>query len=273
MGRYSHSKLSCFEQCPFRFKLKYIDKIKPEIEKSIEAHLGTAVHEALEWIYTEAKQKKSATIEETLLYYTEAWKREFSDSIEIVKSEFTAEDYFNKGVQFLLSYHKKHFPFQDGTLEIEKHIKIDLGENKEHKIQGFIDRLVFNSEKNSYEIHDYKTAAQLPTQEKMDQDRQLALYSIAIKESFGQDKEVTLVWHYLAHDTKIESTRTNQQLEQLKQEIIELIHKIEATQNFPREKSMLCNWCEYKNICQEMLKQEKIKQYDSYPNIKKYLKD
>ena len=273
MARYSHSKLSCFEQCPFKFKLKYIDKIPPEIEKSIEAHLGTAVHDTLEWVYIQAKENRALTIEETLVRYTEAWQKDFSERIEIVKEGTTAEDYFNKGVQFLLSYHKQHFPFQDGTLELEKHVTMNLGENGEHKIQGFIDRLVFNPNTTAYEIHDYKTASFLPTQEKMDQDRQLALYSIAIKELYGLDKEVTLVWHYLAHDTKIESKRTDEQLEQLKQEIIDLIKKIETTTEFPKNISILCDWCEYKNICREIQRQEKAAQLDRFPSIKKYLKD
>jgi putative RecB family exonuclease len=273
MGKYSHSKLSCFEQCPFKFKLKYIDKIQPEIEKSIEAHLGTAVHGTLEWLYNQAKENTALTVDEILLRYTEAWQKDFSEAIEIVKQEFTAEDYFNKGVQFLLNYHKKHFPFQDGTLEIEKKITINLGENGKHKIRGFIDRLVFNPTTKAYEVHDYKTSSYLPTQEKIDQDRQLALYSIAIKELYGLDKEVTLIWHYLAHDTKIESNRTNQQLEELKQEIINLINKIETTNEFPKEKSILCDWCEFKNICQEMQRQERVAQFDRFPNIKKYIND
>ena len=48
---YSHSRLSTFEQCPFKFKLRYIDKIIPEIENTIESFLGGIVHETLEWIY------------------------------------------------------------------------------------------------------------------------------------------------------------------------------------------------------------------------------
>ena len=36
--RYSHSKLSTFEQCPIKFKYKYIDKIPVEFKKTIEAH-------------------------------------------------------------------------------------------------------------------------------------------------------------------------------------------------------------------------------------------
>jgi len=55
MARYSHSKLSTYEQCKLRYKLKYIDKIIPEVEKSIESHLGSVVHETLEWLYNSVK--------------------------------------------------------------------------------------------------------------------------------------------------------------------------------------------------------------------------
>ena len=249
MAIYSHSRLSTFEQCPLKYKLRYIDKIKPEIEKTIEAHLGSAVHETLEWIYNSVTENnKVPTLDEVINYYAIKWQDEFSKEILIVKKEMSAKDYFNKGIQFLLNYYTKNHPFRDGTIECEKKIVIELDENT--KIQGFIDRLVHNIEKNRYEIHDYKTANTLPTQKKMDEDRQLALYSIAIKEMYGKDKEVVLIWHYLAHNQKIISKRTNEQLENLKQETKELIKKIESTTIFPHNKSILCDWCEYKTICE-----------------------
>lgn len=246
---YSHSKLSTFEQCPYKYKLKYIDKIKPEIEKTIEAHLGTCVHDTLEWVYNLVKEKKIPSINEVITYYSVKWQNEFAEEILIVKKEMSAKDYFNKGVQFLIDYYSKYYPFQDGTIACEKRIFIELDKNT--KLQGFIDRLVKNLETGEFEIHDYKTANFLPSQEKIDKDRQLALYSIAIKESYGKDKEVKLIWHYLAHNQKIESKRTNEQLEQLKQETKELIKQIESTRYFSTNKSVLCSWCEYKNQCPE----------------------
>ena len=33
---YSHSRLSAFEQCPLKFRFRYIDHLKPEIEQTIE---------------------------------------------------------------------------------------------------------------------------------------------------------------------------------------------------------------------------------------------
>jgi len=48
---YSHSKLSCYEQCPQKYKLQYIDKVETEIEESVEAFMGVRVHETLEKLY------------------------------------------------------------------------------------------------------------------------------------------------------------------------------------------------------------------------------
>ena len=278
MAVYSHSKLSTFEQCPYKYKLRYIDKIKPDIEKSIEAHLGTAVHDTLEWVYNSVKdENKIPTLDEVITYYSVKWQEEFSEEILIVKKEMSAKYYFNKGVQFLLDYYSKHHPFKDGTIECEKRIMIELDENT--KLQGFIDRLVHNIETGKYEIHDYKTANALPTQEKMDGDRQLALYSIAIKELYGQDKDVILIWHYLAHNQKIISRRTNEQLEELKEETKKLIRQIESTTEFPTNKTILCGWCEYKNQCPEynsnVTYSTSINQTNlsDFPTVKKYLRD
>ena len=259
MTIYSHSRLSTFEQCPKKFKYKYLDKLKPEIEKTIETHLGSAVHKTLEWIYTSVKEiKPDLRIDNIISKYTEEWQKGFSENILIVKKQFTARDYFNKGVQFLVDYYSKHSPFKDGTIACEKGILIELN-GGECKIQGFIDRIVYNLETGEYEIHDYKTGNLLPKQEHFDKERQLALYSLAIKEIYGKDREVLLVWHFLAHNKKMFSKRTNSQLENLKKETIELIKKVESAKEFPRNKSALCNWCEYKNICfsEEMKEKEK----------------
>jgi len=251
MEIYSHSRLSTFEQCQLKYKFRYIDKIKPIIEKSIESHLGSAVHDTLEWIYNSVNKnpEKSPALDEIIEYYIQIWQKNIPENVLIVRQELTPNDYLNKGIQFLVNYFQKHQPFKDGTIECEKKIIIELDENT--KIMGFIDRLVQDINKGHYEVHDYKTAGTLPSQETMDRDRQLALYSIAIKELYGKDKEVILVWHYLAHNHKIISKRTDEQLETLKYEIKELINKIRQTKEFPPCKSMLCGWCEYKSMCPE----------------------
>ena len=272
---YSHSRISTFEQCPFKFKLRYIDKIIPEIAKSIEIHLGATIHDTLEWLYIQVKEGKVPEVDDVITHYAEEWQEDLPEDIVIVKSGLTAKDYFNKGVSFLIDYYMRYKPFDENTLEVEKKIIIQLDDGGEYKVQGFIDRLVHNLETGEYEIHDYKTANSLPRQQKIDEDRQLALYAIAIKDLFGHDKEICLVWHYLAHNKRICSRRSDEQLAKLKHETLKLIKKIESTTDFPPQKSTLCHWCEYKVQCPLFNNKLPSRQesLDKFPTVRKYIKE
>jgi RecB family exonuclease len=186
-------------------------------------------------------------VDDLIITYTEKWQKSFDPKMNIVSPGMTHKDYYNKGVHFLIDYYFSNQPFKDNTIEVEKKIIIDL--NEKTKIIGFIDRLVHDIENDTFEIHDYKTSNSQPRSDHGEKDRQLALYSIAIKESFGKDKQVKLIWHFLAHNQKIKSYRTNEQLEKLKKETMDLIRNIENTTVFPPTKSRLCDWCEYRDIC------------------------
>jgi putative RecB family exonuclease len=244
---YSHSKIGTYEKCPLKFRFKYIDKI-PEDLKTIEAHLGTVVHATLEWLYSlKIERKKIPKINEVIDYYTEKWQDEYSNEVKIIKEEMTLKDYFGKGVEFLIDYYNKNYPFEENTLEVEKRILIDL--NEEYIIQGYIDRLSFDEENKEYIVHDYKTSNSFPSKEDVENDRQLALYSIAVKEIFGEEKKVCLTWHYLAFNKKICSKRTNEELKKLKEKTLKQIKEIESAEKFPTYVSRLCDWCGYKSIC------------------------
>jgi len=249
MNIYSHSKIETFEQCKLKFKYRYIDKIVPEIAKGIEAHLGDMIHKSLEWLYLLVLKNRIPSINDLILFYSEKWQESFSPKMPIVNKTMTAKDYFNRGVEFLVNYYMKYHPFQDNTIATEKRIEINLDEKGNKKLIGYIDRLANNLENNEIEIHDYKTSNTIMAKEKVENSRQLSIYSMAIKEMFGKEKNVCMIWHFLAHDMRICLRQTNEQLEKLKKEIIEIIEEIEKTRDFPPTKSQLCYWCEYMNIC------------------------
>ena len=249
MPVFSHSRLSSFEQCKLKYKFRYIDKIIPDIEKTIESHLGSVVHNTLEWLYGEVKKGRVPTIDEVVVNYSENWKEDYEEDIPIVRKDMVVEDYFNKGVLFLINYYTKHKPFDDNTIAVEKKIFFNLDEEGKYRIIGFIDRLVYNLRTCEYEVHDYKTSGRFPSEEDVAKDRQLALYSIAIREEFGSERGVMLIWHYLSFNKRVSSRRTSEQLSQLKEETLKLIKEIELTKSFQPTKSKLCHWCEYKSIC------------------------
>jgi len=248
MTVYSHSRLSCFEQCALRFKFNYIDKVETEVEESIEAFMGKRVHEVLEKIYKDAKFHKIPELKELLKLYNDEWEKNWNDQILIVRKEYGPENFKKIGEKAITDFYKRYHPFKDGkTIGTEMLIMVDINGKK---LRGYVDRLSCDNE-GVYTIHDYKTSGTLPDQNKLDEDRQLALYSIAIKEKFKDCKKVRLVWHYLVFDKELESSRTDEELEKLKKEVCSVIDKIENAKDFKSNTSKLCDWCEFMSMCPE----------------------
>jgi len=252
MPLYSHSRLQTYENCPLQFKYRYVEKIETETEQTIEAFLGSRVHDTLEKLYRDVKMAKETPVEELLSYFTQIWQKNWLDSILVVRKEYTPEDYRKLGQKCLTDYYHRYYPFDQGkTLGLEQIILISLDDAAKYRIRGFIDRLTLRDD-GQYEIHDYKTSAHLPDQSTLDSDRQLALYQIGVETRWKDVKEVDLVWHYLAFDKEMRSRRTPAELKELKAQTIELINHIEkakSREEFPPRESHLCEWCQFFSVC------------------------
>ncbi len=248
MVLYSHSRIGTFEQCKLKYKYKYIDKIEPPLGQSIEAFMGTLVHETLEKLFKDLKFQKQNTLEELLDFFERSWKENWNDSIFFAREEFKEENFKEMGKKYIADFFNKHHPFnKDRTLGLEMEVNLDLNGDGRYTLVGYIDRL---SEKDGViEIQDYKTSNTLPTQENIDKDRQLALYSIAVKNMYPFAKKINLVWHYLAFNQTLTTTKTEKELEEIKKEIISKIDLIENEKNFEPKESTLCDWCEFQPIC------------------------
>jgi putative RecB family exonuclease len=248
---FSHSKLTTFQQCPQKYKFRYIDEIPPPI-RSIELHLGDTVHRALEKLYADATQSQTHSSDELLAFYQQKWDEGYTPQMRIVRSGTTAQTYLECGRQMLLTYHRRFYPFaQSTTLELEEKFLFPVSE--QHEIRGIIDRLAKAGD-GSLEIHDYKTSRRLPDSAKVGSDTQLALYELALRYRWPEARRVSLIWHYLAFDKEIQITKTAQQLETIKRNTLGLIQRIESTSSFPTHVTALCDWCEYKEICPAMKK-------------------
>jgi putative RecB family exonuclease len=232
MTVYSHSRLSCFEQCRYKFKLKYIDKVETEILQSIEAFLGSCVHEVLEKLYEDLKHQKVDTLDELISYLHKIWKENWDDSIVIVKKGYNPKNYLKMAEKFISDYYNRYQPFDQGkSIALEERILINLDDKGKYQLQGYIDRLV-EIEDGCYEIHDYKTNSRLPLPRYIQNDRQLALYMVGVKNNYPDVKNVKLIWHFLAFDKELDSTRSDEELENLKKDTIKLIYNIEREERF-----------------------------------------
>jgi len=254
--RYSHSSMETFRNCPLQFKYNYIDK--PDIVKkqNMEAFMGSMVHDTLEKLYKDIKFNKLNTVEEILEYYDTIWKEKYSEeTVEIIRIQYNIDHYKSLGRKYLVEYYEKYKSFNQGkVLGLEQQVNIKLYDKlkeKNYELIGYIDRLTL-LEDNYIEIGDYKTNNEAKTQQQVDVDKQLALYSIAIKEMYPFIEKIDLAWYFLSAGIKQVSLRTDLQLEQLKQNVIDTIREIEYAKeidNFPGKISGLCNWCSFRSIC------------------------
>ncbi len=248
MPTYSHSQLSTYETCPHQYKLSYIDKIEVETE-GIEAFMGSRVHDALEKVYRDLKVTKLNTLEEILSFYHQEWEKNWNEMIRIVRKDYRAEHYRHLGEKCVTDYYKRYYPFDQGkTLGLEEYISFSLEEEKDYWIRGYIDRVTL-AEDSILEIHDYKTSSRLPSQDDVNSDRQLAFYQMGVDGRWQGIQEVKLVWHYLSFDKEIHSSRTSDELHQLRRATLELIQKIETDRQFLPKEGPLCNWCDYQGFC------------------------
>ena len=270
MATYSHSKISTFEQCKYKYKLQYIDKVKVEIPTTIEAFMGDMVHQTLEHLYKLKNFKKRVALNVLIKFYRDLWDKNYSDDILIVKAEkekLTATNYKKMGEKFITHYYERMKPFEEMTiLGLETQDRMTLPDGNQWHVR--IDKLGCDSEGNYY-VCDYKTNSRMKDQEEADEDRQLALYSVWVKDKFKDAKSVKLIWHMLAFNKDAVSERTDEQLEKLQQEVCDIIKEIEITTEFPTNVTPLCDYCVFKEICPSFKHQEELSKKETIEEFKK----
>jgi len=232
-----------------KYKYQYIDRLEGEGE-TIEAFMGSRVHEALEKLYRDLSVTKRNTMEELIAFYDAQWEKNWNDRVIVVYPEYTADHYRELGRQCLREYYERFQPFNDGkTLGLEDRFTITIQHGEAaYRFTGVIDRLVWKGE-GQYEIHDYKTGRTPPTQEQLEHNEQLAIYHLSVKQRWPDVKDVKLIWHYVALNKDFVSHRKEEDLKELERRLVDRIQVVENARAFPPRESALCAWCEFRTIC------------------------
>ncbi len=258
---FSHSKLKTFDQCGWKFRLEYLDRLRLP-DESIEIFLGHRVHEALEGVYRGLlDQREPPVLDAVLAGYHAAWDRLWHDNVYIVRAGATAASYRASGERFLRDYLVAHAPFDPAseyTIAVEHEMRHPVDATRGWIMRCIVDRLVRRPD-GVWEIHDYKTSASVPRQADFDSDapdapgRQLALYQMILQSVHPDAREVELKWHYLAHNKIMETRRTPEQIDALHRQVLGAIELVEAALAAPEtlapKESALCAWCQYAGHC------------------------
>lgn len=256
--RYSHSKITTFKQCGFKYKKHYVDGVKINFD-TVEAFMGRLVHEALQELYLSLQKGNVLSMDQLLEFYRLSWDGQWNQDVRIVRSGYTADYYRLKGDECLRNYYKRYHPFdQDVTVGLEMSFSFAL--NESYDMFGIIDRLS-RTKDGTFVVHDYKTSDTLPEQEAIDANLQLPLYELGVKNLRLGAEQIRLVYHYLVFDKEFSPGfgMTLPEEERVRKELIadiSLIKQVQQAGDFSPNESALCSWCAYKSMCPVFLPQD-----------------
>lgn len=99
---FSYSRFSLYEECPLKYKFKYIDKIKEE--PKFYFAFGSAIHSALEFMYS-VKAPPFPTAEEVCEAFRLEWNaKSYLEKGYRIKQK--SDDDYQKGVAMLKAYYE-----------------------------------------------------------------------------------------------------------------------------------------------------------------------
>lgn len=243
---YSYSSISTYKLCPQKFSFQYKQRLKVPEKTPIDMFMGKMVHESLEELY---RQKETGNIWNELELTTdfeERWAREFNPTI-VITTNSNPSEIKEWGLHCLRQYHQQYFPFNEETIGIEQTIQFELGENGP-KLRGVIDRVVMK-ESQHIQIIDYKTYQQIPPAPFFDENEQLALYQLWIKQKYPDIRRIELVWDFVGLNKRVQKELNETQLGHVKQKTVQTIEKIDQAKQFPTKTGKHCESCAFQSHC------------------------
>jgi DNA helicase-2/ATP-dependent DNA helicase PcrA len=242
----SYSAIDTFKLCPLHYKLRSILKIPTEMT-SAQA-MGNSIHLTLRDFYSQGETGTAGKTgvdkqKDRLLELLEAnWMKVGYESKK------HREDTFEKAKDFLIKYLESDIHQNARPILLEKSFKFWV--DKTLKIIGKIDRVDDRGD-GKIEIFDYKTGAKVPTQKEIDSDLQMTIYALAATDKGILNKsisQISMSFYYFDNAKKITTTRTIEQLEKAKIELLKIRDEIEAS-DFVCSHNMFCENCEYRMLC------------------------
>ncbi len=146
---FSYSKLSLYEECSLKYKLKYIDKL-PEEPKFYFA-LGNSIHNAMEFMYA-VKAPPFPELKDVLKELKREWKTKNWMQKGYNNLDHEAKDY-QKAVDMIEAYYEKHHKIFKVPFLLEYRTTVEV---EGLKVIIIVDKINYLGN-GEIEIIDYKT--------------------------------------------------------------------------------------------------------------------
>jgi RecB family exonuclease len=234
----SVSSIGTFEKCPKHYQYRYI--LKPDVVKKKWdfSEFGSCAHRALELFHKHLMTNVASPSDYGPLM-TECFDtavKEFDQAV--------LEPHMDELYDVIKNYLKKIK--NDGLPEViavEKEFHISVSG---YEVRGFIDRI---DRVSDTEIHvvDYKTSKD-PSYLK---NFQLLVYAIAIKNAYPKVNKIYGSYCLLKHKSKMMTWEfSDNMIEETKEKIKAVSYDISVETKWKKKPSKLCDFCDYKDICQ-----------------------
>jgi RecB family exonuclease len=231
----SHSSISLYQECPQKYKFKYIDKI-PEKPRYFFS-FGQSVHLALEFFYG-VKTPTPPSLPELLDHYKQIWvKGGYKDAQQ-------ESEYFEEGTRILTAFHAKHVKDFHVPYYVEYAFTFDV---EGVPVTGRIDRVDKMSD-GRLAILDYKTGKKLATG-RLEIDAQLTMYQFACESLLGAEVGELIFYHLPTLKQHRAARRGVDLVGELKHKIVSTAESIIKERFEPKPEESVCRWCDYKPIC------------------------
>lgn len=246
MERLSYSRLDMYKTCPRTFQKKYVEHAEPENPTTEHfAEFGTLMHSLYEAHANAHGLIPKAALLDMYVNGSESRDGDIKGFNDIVFHPYFARGrntYYQQGLDTIDRLVLRNVSDVVGS-EVEFHIKIrdDIPE-----LTGYIDLVKRNE--NGVKIVDFKSARKY-TQEFCDNSLQLSIYAMAALEMFGE-LPYELEYEFFRFDEYRRTTRTMEQLELAKQEIISRWDAIQREEFEPKYDEFYCfHFCQYNESC------------------------
>ena len=232
----SYSQVDTFGTCPLKYKFRYIFNIPSPSAHA--ANFGSSLHNAIHDFYKrigDGLEKPSLELIKTL--FEKNWiakgyenqgheKRRKEQGFEVIEKFYHAEELNGFKVPY-----KMEVPF-----------RLKIGP---FTFTGRIDRIDKHDD-GTFEVVDYKTGTSR-RDTNLKKDLQLSLYAMACRDVFKIPVS-SLSLYFLEDTTKISTTRNDDDIALLNDELLEAAKEMQRS-DFSPSPGFHCSWCEYRLLC------------------------
>jgi RecB family exonuclease len=225
---FSYSRIDTYDQCPSRYFYSYIKKEPRQF--NAPAALGNIVHAVLE-----------NTLDNNKVLDLNELQEEYKNNIPIwdPNQEITP-DLISVGSIILNEFYDQNVDKEFSIYDKEMSFSYIIGS---YRIIGFIDRVDIIGDRVN--ITDYKTGKWEVAQKHVHSNLQLGIYALALHNIFPE-KEIYAELYYLRSGKRKGHLFTQEDIDEVKNKLIDTIQKIMVDQNFtPTANSRVCSYCDH----------------------------